>query len=167
MNDINVRKHFAKILKQAGSHVASAGPEGLQLLGIAVLLQKQPLDMMKLVGEFHQKFKQTYDGPPRVLPPELYWRMDFCDEELEEYRKAVEDGDIEKQYDALMDLLYVILGTIYTQRLPLYEGFLEVHKSNMSKELVEVGKGKFGLTVHKGKDYKKPNLKQFLPLPLP
>jgi len=55
-------------------------------------------------------------------------------EELAEVFQGMYDGNEQEVLDGLADLLYVLLGTAVTFDLPLEEAFLEVHKSNMTKE---------------------------------
>lgn len=65
------------------------------------------------VVDFHRKFKIDYTGDIRDLPPELAWRREFLNEELREYEEAWGQQDLAKQFDALIDLTYVALGTFH------------------------------------------------------
>ena len=72
---------------------------------------------------------------PRALPPDaVQFRADFMQEELDEFRMAVKDGDQAKAFDALLDLCYVTLGTAHLMGFPWPEGMAEVQRANMSKE---------------------------------
>lgn len=92
------------------------------------------------VGAFHERFgldNMTYsrrsDGP-RLLPPELQeFRTRFLREELMEYELAVLAGDLPGAADALIDLVYVALGTAHLHHLPWQELFDTVHRANMQK----------------------------------
>jgi predicted HAD superfamily Cof-like phosphohydrolase len=151
---IGIRERFKQHLF-AG---ADLSPEGHALQGLALLMNGDLVhDLEADILAFHRKFNQTYNGPPRDLPEELNWRILFMKEELEEYDKAVEECNVMKQFDALLDLTYVALGTMYLQGFPLYAGWKVVHKSNMSKTPVQNGDGKFGSTVTKGAGYIKPD----------
>jgi predicted HAD superfamily Cof-like phosphohydrolase len=55
-------------------------------------------------------------------------------EELGEVIQAMGDGDELAVLDGLSDLLYVLVGTAVTFRLPLHSAFWEVHRSNMTKQ---------------------------------
>jgi predicted HAD superfamily Cof-like phosphohydrolase len=85
-------------------------------------------------------------------------------EELTEYREAAMQRDKVLILDALIDQLYILLGTAHEHGLSdlLESAFDEVHRSNMSK-LQEDGTplirddGK----ILKGNNYTPPNLKQF------
>lgn len=86
------------------------------------------------IQEFHFKYGLYYDGPPKELTPDLYeFRIKFLQEELQEYIDAVSHGDLEKQFDALLDLVYVAMGTAVLQGFPWQAGWDEVQRANMSK----------------------------------
>jgi predicted HAD superfamily Cof-like phosphohydrolase len=88
-------------------------------------------DMMTDIVDFHEKFKLEYDGGPRIMPDDLFdFRFKFMHEELAEYAEEQErislynagpiqpikiDQCLEMQLDALVDLVYVTLGTAYLQ----------------------------------------------------
>lgn len=92
----------------------------------------------KDVEDFHKKFGIHYGGPPRELPASLArFRMEFLNEEFKEYVDAVHLGDIEKQFDALLDLVYVAMGTALLQGFPWQNGWDEVQRANMEKQRVE------------------------------
>lgn len=115
------------------------------------------------IADFHQKFDLTYDGNARQLPEDLIeFRIKFMGEELDEYvthasetavellgpegddhsqedgggftpnRYAVVEG-LEGQLDALVDLVYVALGTAYLQGFDFNEAWARVHAANMKK----------------------------------
>jgi predicted HAD superfamily Cof-like phosphohydrolase len=93
-----------------------------------------PDGYMSDIKAFHEKFKLGYNGSPRELEQELgSFRIKFMQEELDEYREAYVRGDLEKQFDALIDLVYVALGTAYLQGLPFQQGWRRVHLANMAK----------------------------------
>lgn len=100
-------------------------------------------DLFAMVREFHQKFGLEYDGPPRVLPSELArFRIKFLKEELQEYKQAYQtfletaatgqDVLVDK-LDALVDLVYVALGTADLHGFDFNEAFRRVHDKNMKK----------------------------------
>ena len=62
-------------------------------------------------------------------------RVDFINEELEEYLDANHDGDLVEVLDALCDLTYFVNGMIVIHGLQdvFDEAFQIVHDSNMSK----------------------------------
>ncbi len=88
----------------------------------------------KMMQEFHEKFGLCYQGQPRQLPVDLLgFRVNFMHEESTEYIQACFKKDLEKQLDALVDLIYVAAGTAYLQGFDLDEAFKRVHAANMRK----------------------------------
>lgn len=102
--------------------------------------------------DFHEKFGLTFNGKPRVLDEELAkFRVGFMAEELGEYcldhqnteefvqmmKDAIVSVPLEKQFDALIDLVYVVLGTAYMQGFDFNEGWRRVHEANMKKVRAE------------------------------
>lgn len=86
------------------------------------------------VRAFNEKFGIAYQGPPKHLDPETAaYRIRFMQEELHEYIAAYRDGDLEKQFDALLDLVYVAMGTAVFQGFPWEQGWREVQRANMAK----------------------------------
>jgi len=91
--------------------------------------------MCQDLRNFHVKFGLSRNCTPAPLSPELSeFRIKFLQEELDEYKHAVETGDLEKQFDALLDLVYVAIGTADLHNFPWEEGWAEVQRANMSKE---------------------------------
>ena len=85
-------------------------------------------------------------------------RAHLVAEETGELLMGLAQGNRLEVLDALADLVYVTLGTAVAFGLPLREAFDEVHRSNMTKLLVEGRPGHPG----KGLGYSPPNLEQFL-----
>lgn len=110
-------------------------------------------EMFHDIADFHRKFGLEYKGPPRRLPEELgEFRTGFIAEELAEYvspkgahhmrvvemiktyyRDYGDSVDLEKQFDALIDMVYVAMGTAYLQGFAFDEGWRRVHEANMKK----------------------------------
>ncbi|MGM0488023.1 MAG: phosphoribosyl-ATP diphosphatase, partial [Planctomycetota bacterium] len=67
-------------------------------------------------------------------------------------------GDLVGAADAWADRAYVLFGDAVASGLPAGELFAEVHRSNMSKDLVADGTGK----ATKGTNYRPPNLVSIL-----
>lgn len=100
----------------------------------------------ELVGEFHEKFGFPVvdeSSKPQLLNEEngkkdiAEFRRKFLQEELAEFIKAQDEDDIVGIADALVDLVYVALGTAHYYGLPFEELFDEVQRSNMEKIRVE------------------------------
>jgi len=114
------------------------------------------------VRDFHLKFGLEYDGPPRELEPDMgLFRLGFMVEEIAEYAqssgytniakvlndlheqikndsrwltKRNEGGrDLETQFDSLIDLVYVALGTSVLHGTNFDKGWFRVHSANMAK----------------------------------
>lgn len=101
-------------------------------------------DFIQDVMDFHTKFQVGYDGPARLLPNRLHAnRANFMQEELDEHiteqnavgTRRVPKKAIEMQFDALIDLMYVVLGTADLQGLLRFfaAGWNRVHRANMAK----------------------------------
>ncbi len=104
---------------------------------------------LKDIEEFHKKFGLEYDGKPRLLTEQLAdFREKFMTEELHEWGESCDlnakhliagddkvTSELEKQLDALVDLVYVALGTAYLQGFaPIFdEAWRRVQEKNMQK----------------------------------
>ncbi len=117
-----------------------------------ILSVLKTFDPFRDLIEFHSNFQQLYLGKPRALPPDLQrFRNDFLDEELKEYKDAVYalrtelDVDLhssvashlEEALDALVDLVYVAIGTAVLHGFNFREAWRRVHAANMRKEVVK------------------------------
>jgi predicted HAD superfamily Cof-like phosphohydrolase len=91
-------------------------------------------DLMKDINEFHIYFGIHYQGPPRELPKDIrMFRTGFMREELAEYEYACHANDLEGQLDALVDLVYVALGSAHLHGFDFNEAWARVHDANMKK----------------------------------
>lgn len=91
-------------------------------------------DMVEDLVEFHERFGLEYNGPPRSLPlAHARFRYTCLREEVEEYIASY--GNVAKELDALIDLIYFALGCAYLQGLaPVFnEAWTRVHEANMLK----------------------------------
>jgi predicted HAD superfamily Cof-like phosphohydrolase len=96
------------------------------------------LDMKELknVNEFHQAFGVNVLENPQIPQKErCELRQNILQEEVDELKKAWEEGNIVEVADALADIHYVLMGTVLEFGLQdkYEEIFREVHRSNMSK----------------------------------
>jgi predicted HAD superfamily Cof-like phosphohydrolase len=106
------------------------------------------MTMFDDIKAFHEKFELQYNGPPRQLPEEFAkFRTGFLGEELGEYAVDEETQELlvdlvkenlipkplDKQLDALVDLVYVALGSAYLQGFDFDEAWRRVHEANMKK----------------------------------
>lgn len=90
------------------------------------------------VGLFHHRFglENTLDSEPgpRECPAELMeFRVKFLEEELEEFKEGLAEGNHAKMFDALIDLVYVAHGTAHLQGYPWQKGWNLVQSANMRK----------------------------------
>ena len=92
------------------------------------------VDLYQDINDFHKKFGIEHITNKKLLPVELMrYRMNFLQEELNEMALAYYDNDLHEVADAIVDLVYVALGTAYMMNLPFNELWTEVHKANMNK----------------------------------
>jgi predicted HAD superfamily Cof-like phosphohydrolase len=89
------------------------------------------------VGDFHRKFDlHTSDaepGPVEITSDLIEFRTKFMQEELDEFKDAVAFADHPAIFDALLDLVYVAMGTAHLFGYPWQEGWDEVQRANMEK----------------------------------
>ena len=93
-------------------------------------------DEFKDVKNFHQKFGlMAPEGlqPVHLTQRKLGERVEFMQEELDEFKKAVESQDMAGLADALVDLVYVAKGTAVMMNLPWNVLWAEVQRANMDK----------------------------------
>ena len=122
---------------------------------------------MDKVRHFHETFGGYIEHTPTAnVSKELTeGRINIFQEELKEYREAIDNGDIVEIADALTDMLYVVLGTFITHGLQEFalDLFDEVHRSNMSK-LDENGQPVFRKDgkILKSKLFSEPDLRSII-----
>jgi predicted HAD superfamily Cof-like phosphohydrolase len=95
------------------------------------------IDLFKDVGQFHEKFGLD-NIKNKIVPHSLdhsvwQFRVNFMQEELDEFTDAWADGDLPKMADALVDLVYVALGTAHLMHIPFNDVWAEVQRANMAK----------------------------------
>lgn len=119
------------------------------------------------VGAFHEAFGLPVRQRPTVDIPaeEARLRQALLDEEVDELRVAVGEGDVVGIADALADIVYIACGTAHAYGIDLDAAVAEVHRSNMTKL------GADGRPVHradgkvlKGPSYEPPRLAAVLGL---
>lgn len=122
--------------------------------------------MFRMVREFNNTFGIPLESTPTLINKgRADLRFDLMAEENAEYAEASDEDNLIEVFDALIDQMYILIGTIQSHGMEdvFMEGFKEVHRSNMSK-LGEDGKpiyredGK----VIKGPNYFKPDLNKIL-----
>ena len=116
------------------------------------------------VGKFMKTFGQELKTTSGLSSEKInLLRIKLIIEELEEFKKAIEEDDIVEVADALTDILYVTYGAGHAFGIDLDKCFDEVQKSNMSK-LDDNGKPIYNDLgkVMKGPNYFKPDLSKFI-----
>lgn len=90
------------------------------------------------IADFHAKFGFAYPKNPTHLSDQmLNFRVRFLEEELAEYKDASIRLDGAGMLDALVDLVYVALGTAYLHGFNFAEAWRRVHAANMAKVRAE------------------------------
>ena len=115
------------------------------------------IKLYQLVKQFHKKYQLTSSPNDAKLQQA---RIRHMQEELDEYVKAVKSSDRVEQLDALVDLVYVALGTAYYENFKFNEAFDAVHSVNMKK--IQKATERSHLDVVKPKGWTPANLKEFI-----
>lgn len=99
--------------------------------------------MRKLIEDVttFQRTKRTWPSgvspkPGHVTDRVMSGRLNFLKEELGELETAWHRDDLAEMGDALVDLIYVAIGTALMMGLPLEEMWDEVQRANMDKQQV-------------------------------
>ena len=118
--------------------------------------------MLNKVIEFLKGTKQLINDKPTLIDYDTFnLRLRLLNEELDELYDAYINNDLLAVYDALIDIDYVLKGTViaFGMQNVFEAGFNEVHRSNMTKLIdMKFEKGK----IIKGANYSAPNLKSIL-----
>lgn len=90
---------------------------------------------LTMVSEFHTLFDAPILDTPQIPTQRAQLRVNLLEEELNELKKAIADGDLVEVADAFADLQYVLSGAILEFGLGdrFADIFAEVQRSNMSK----------------------------------
>lgn len=90
--------------------------------------------MYKDVDKLHKKFGLLrFKNPGHLSKRKMDERIAFLQEELREFMVAADNDDIAGQADALVDLVYVALGTARMMGLPWKDLWDDVQRANMAK----------------------------------
>ena len=123
-------------------------------------------DLLKDIDNFHKKY--GFEKNEKVDIPDnselINFRTAFLMEELAEYTNAITKKDAAGVLDALVDIVYIALGTAWLYNLPFEKAWNEVQKANMSKIRAKDKTGKRGtkFDVIKPKDWKAPNIEKII-----
>ena len=122
--------------------------------------------LIKDIDQFHKKFK--FEKNDKVGIPEnnelVNFRTSFLIDELAEYTQAITKGDSAAALDALVDIVYIALGTAWLFNLPFEKAWNEVQKANMSKVRTKRKSKKRGTSfdVVKPKGWQAPDIEQII-----
>jgi predicted HAD superfamily Cof-like phosphohydrolase len=123
-------------------------------------------DILKDIDNFHKKY--GFEKNEKMDIPNnselINFRTAFLMEELAEYTNAITKKDAAGALDALVDIVYIALGTAWLFNLPFEKAWNEVQKANMSKIRAKDKTGKRGtkFDVIKPKDWKAPNIEKII-----
>jgi len=93
-------------------------------------------ELLKKVAEFQQATEQTINNKLTFINrKEEYLRYELMQEENKEYKDACLIGNELELLDALVDKMYILLGTINSHGAQsiFLEAFNRVHENNMTK----------------------------------
>ncbi len=110
------------------------------------------------VRAFHQKFDILDSGktPTMLSKRKLQERIECMQEELDEFKAAVDVQDFAEQADALIDLVYFVKGTAVMMGLPWEDLWNDVQRANMEK-VRGVGKRGHAVDMVKPEGWQKPD----------
>jgi predicted HAD superfamily Cof-like phosphohydrolase len=112
-----------------------AGLEGLTLMGMALLLQKSnSTNVFSDVRDFHKEMGIPTSSNKALTKEAQAFRATLLDEEVSEYHDAVAKGKAEKEFDALIDIMYICAGTIAMHGWKGEVAWDRVHAANMKKQ---------------------------------
>lgn len=118
-------------------------------------------DWIADVLDFHIMSKAVVGETPAIRAAEL--RKALLEEEVREFKEAVDSNDLIGAIDALCNIIYVAIGAGVAFGVDLSPFWNEVHRSNMSKEGAStLPDGKAAGKVMKGPNYSPPNLSRVL-----
>lgn len=98
------------------------------------LNQNGNADLVADIAKFHAKFNipQRAEGQP-IDPDLMRFRLKFLAEELKEANIAAAKSDLPDFLDALVDLVYVAIGTAHVFNLDFQHAWRNVQDANMKK----------------------------------
>ena len=122
--------------------------------------------LLKDIDSFHKKYK--FEKNEKVGIPDdnelVNFRTSFLMEELAEYTQAITKKDAAGALDALVDIVYIALGTAWLFNLPFERAWEQVQKANMSKIRTKSKSKKRGTSfdVVKPKGWIAPDIEQII-----
>jgi predicted HAD superfamily Cof-like phosphohydrolase len=91
-------------------------------------------DEQKMVEEFHRKFEIAIQSAPADPADDTkQLRIRLIQEEFDELKESMANGNLAAVAKEMADLLYVVYGTAVSYGIDMKPVFKEVHRSNLSK----------------------------------
>lgn len=107
------------------------GQSGLiKALSERLEMRQQPLSVFHDQATFMRACEQTTTEPN---PAQAKMYFDLISEELDELIAATQADDEVEQFDAVLDLIVVLIGYGLSRGWPILDGWEEVMRSNMAK----------------------------------
>jgi predicted HAD superfamily Cof-like phosphohydrolase len=91
-------------------------------------------DEQSMVEEFHKKFDiLVHTSPTDASEDTKRLRIRLIQEEFDELKESMAEGNLAALAKEMADLLYVVYGTAVSYGIDMEPVFREVHRSNLSK----------------------------------
>ena len=91
-------------------------------------------DEQSMVEEFHRKFDIHAQAHPAAISEDTKrLRIRLIQEEFDELKESMAEGNLAALAKEMADLLYVVYGTAVSYGIDMEPVFHEVHRSNLSK----------------------------------
>ena len=118
------------------------------------------------IDRFHKKFGFEKNNKVRIPDDAelVNFRTSFLMEELSEYTNAIVKKDTAGALDALVDIVYIALGTAWLFNLPFDKAWKEIQAANMKKVRAKDKTGKRGTKFYviKPKGFIEPNIERII-----
>jgi predicted HAD superfamily Cof-like phosphohydrolase len=121
------------------------------------------MNYLKKVTEFHKTFEAPVLDTPQIPSEErCQLRVSLIQEELDELKQAIKDGDLIEIADALCDIQYVLSGAVleFGMAEKFDKMFKEIQRSNMSKACSSIQEAIETISHYKKKDGTESTYKQ-------
>ena len=133
----NLIQALETIFSMCCTEHVSCGPQEIADIASKALLSyhNNPQDSeSEDIRDLYKKFSMMhFNTPGHLTHRKLVERIECMQEELNEFTEGVNEKDIEKQADALIDLVYFAKGTSIMMGLPWIHLWRDVQRANMTK----------------------------------
>lgn len=148
VREAEVQTNWRSVMQELLDHEGTEGfSAGLRERAEALIQEVEVTSNYSDVCEFNRKFGlMIHNRPTHLTTRKLNERIEFMREELQEFEDAANGlngfindqslvQDMVEMADALVDLVYVAMGTAVMMGLPWQQLWDDVHRANMSKVL--------------------------------